>query len=79
MVSIIYVHESFVRLFLPFGGSGRGSGARVRVFFSGIARIISAHDRTGGHYYAKAVRETTHVTTTMNIYPTTKDIYAAKN
>ena len=48
--------KNLVRLFLPFGsGSGRGSGARVRVFFSGIARVISAHDRTRGHYYAKAV------------------------
>lgn len=49
--------KNLVRLFLPFGsGSGRGSGARVRVFFSGIARVISAHDRTRGHYYAKAGR-----------------------
>ena len=49
--------KNLVRLFLPFGsGSGRGSGARVRVFFSGIARVISAHDRTRGHYYAKAAR-----------------------
>ena len=49
--------KNLVRLFLPFGSGsgGRGSGASVRVFFSGIARVISAHDRTRGHYYAKAV------------------------